>query len=108
MRREKAKLAEAIEIRRKILMDWIKEHGPIQVEGLPALDIQEVRSGWSWDCKSMAEAEPAEFKRLLELGAITINTQVADALMKAGQISGMHRRFGIQGSQERLEFERQR
>ena len=90
------------------LVAWIAESGePIAVEGLPLLRLVERRSGRVWDLKAMAEQEPREFERLLELGCLTVQATLADAQVRAGNLSGMHRRFGWETRTQALVFDRQ-
>ena len=85
----------------------IVEHGePIDVEGLPTLRLVERRTGRLWDVKALAEREPTEFQRLLELGCLTVNDKVAEAQVHAGNLSGIHRRYSWATHASALVFDR--
>lgn len=89
------------------LVAWIEETGePINVEGLPELRMVERRGPRAWDVRALAEQEPREYQRLLELGCLTVQSTLADAQVRAGNLSGMHRRFGWQGITPALVFHR--
>jgi hypothetical protein len=80
-----------------MLKNYIEVHGPIYVEGVGEQQLQPRSGPYTWDVKALAEHDPATFKRLLDHGALTINTPVADALEKAGQVS-MFRQYGVKGA----------
>lgn len=63
------------------------------------------RAGRRWDLKALAEHEPHEFQRLLELGCLTLLDKVADAQMQAGNLSGIHRQFGWEMHAQALAFD---
>lgn len=87
------------------LRAYIDESGePLWVEGLPVLKVVERRGQRTYDVKSLAEQEPKEFQRLLDLGCLTVNNTIADAQQKQGNLSGMHRRFSWQGTTAALVF----
>ena len=88
------------------LVEAITQTGePIDVEGLPRLRLVDRRSGRVWDVKSLAEREPREFQRLLELGCLSVLDKVAEAQVQAGNLSGMHRQFGWDSSSQALVFD---
>ena len=88
-----------------VLREYIEEHGEaISVEGQPDLVLQPRTTSWTWDAQSLAAQEPAEYARLLEKGAITVNKAVADELAKAGLITGAYKRFGTSGETRALMF----
>ena len=88
------------------LVAAIAESGePIDVEGLPTLRLINRRSGRVWDVKALAEHEPREFQRLLELGCLSVLDKLADAQVQAGNLSGMHRQFGWETSSQALVFD---
>jgi hypothetical protein len=89
------------------LVAWIEETGePIAVEGLPELRLVERRGPRAWDARALAEREPGEFQRLLALGCLTIHSALADAQVRAGNLSGLHRRFGWDAPRRALVFDR--
>lgn len=79
------------------LRPWMELHGDIEVEGLPRLYLEN-RSTTTWDCIAMYRDDRATFERLLELGCITVNTQVAKEQAKAGNIVTNYRRFSYTGA----------
>ena len=78
---------------------------PIDVEGVPTLRLVDRRAGRRWDVKSLAEREPREFQRLLELGCLSVLDKVADAQVRAGNLSGIHRQFGWDTNSQALVFD---
>lgn len=88
------------------LREYIEQSGePLWVEGLPALKVVERRGQRSWDVRAMAEKEPKEFQRLLDLGCLTVANTVADAQLKQGNLSGIHKAFSWQGTTPVLLFD---
>ncbi len=81
---------------------------PIDVEGLPTLRLVDRRAGRVWDVQALAEHEPREFQRLLELGCLTVLDKVATAQMQAGNLSGTHRQFGLDTYSQALLFDHPR
>jgi hypothetical protein len=81
---------------------------PIDVEGLPTLRLVSRRSGRIWNLKALAEREPREFERLLELGCLTVLDRVAQAQLQAGNLSGIHRQFSLETSTGALVFDQRR
>ena len=81
---------------------------PIDVEGLPTLRVVDRRAGRLWDVKALAQHEPREFQRLLELGCLTVQDKVADAQMQAGNLSGIHRQFSWETHASALVFDYRR
>ena len=81
---------------------------PIDVEGLPTLRLVDRRAGRLWDVKALAEHEPGEFQRLLELGCLTVQEKVATAQLQAGNLSGVHRQFGWETFTTALVFDYRR
>jgi hypothetical protein len=91
------------------LAEWIATTAePIDVEGLPVLRLLERRTGRIWDLKALAEREPREFARLLDLGCLTVQDKVASAQLQAGNLSGLHRRFSGETYGTALVFDRPR
>jgi hypothetical protein len=82
--------------------------GPIDVEGLPTLRLVDRRAGRLWDVKVLAQHEPREFQRLLELGCFSVLDKVADAQMQAGNLSGVHRQFSWETHGSALVFDYRR
>jgi hypothetical protein len=78
---------------------------PIDVEGLPTLRLVSRRSGRMCDLKALAEREPREFQRLLELGCLTLQDRLAQAQLEAGNLSGIHRQFSWETSSQVLVFD---
>ena len=78
---------------------------PIDVEGVPTLRLVDRRAGPRWDVESLAEREPREFRRLLELGCLSVGDKVADAQVQAGNLSGTHRQFGWGTTSQALVFD---
>ena len=72
---------------------------PLHVEGVGTLILQPRSGPTTWDVKALAENDPATFHRLTELGALTVNKSVADALEKAGQVTGF-RGYGHAGQSD--------
>ena len=81
---------------------------PIAVEGLPTLRLVDRRAGRLWDVKALAEHEPAEFQRLLELCCLTVQDKLAAAQQQAGNLSGVHRQFGWDTFTQALVFDYRR
>ena len=81
---------------------------PICVEGLPTLRVVERRAGRLWDLKALAANEPREFQRLVELGCLTVVGRVEQAQMNAGNLSGIHRKYGWETRTQLLAFDRSR
>jgi hypothetical protein len=81
---------------------------PIDVEGLPTLRLVDRRAGRLWDLKALAQHEPREFQRLLELGCLTVQDKLADARMQAGHLSGVHRQFSWETHTSALVFDYRR
>ncbi len=91
------------------LAEWIATTGePIDVEGLPLLRLAERRTGRIWDVKALAEREPREYARLLDLGCLTVQEKVTSAQLQAGNLSGLHRRFSWETHTTTLVFDPQR
>ncbi len=80
-----------------MLRAYIDKHGPVYVEGIGEQQLQTRSGPYTWDVRSLAEHDPGTFQRLLSLGALTINTPVAEALEKAGQVT-MFRKYGHKGA----------
>jgi hypothetical protein len=55
--------------------------------------------------KALAADEPREFRRLVELGCLTVQTRLADEQVRAGNLSGNHRRFSWETRIQALIFE---
>ncbi len=89
------------------LVEWIADAGePIDVEGLPLLRLVERRAGRCWDVKALAEQEPREFQRLVDLGCLTMQSRLADEQVRAGNLSGIYRRFSWETHARALLFDR--
>jgi hypothetical protein len=102
-----AEARRAADALRDELAEWIAMTGePIDVEGLPMLRLVERRTGRVWDLKALAEREPREFARLLDLGCFTVQEKVANAHLQAGNLSGLHRRFSWETHGTALVFDR--
>ncbi len=55
--------------------------------------------------KALAEHEPREFQRLVDLGCLTVQSRLADEQVRAGNLSGMHRRFSWETHTRALVFD---
>ena len=71
-----------------LLKRWVEQDGPLHVEGIGTFKLQERALAYTWDAKSMYANDTDTFMRLLELGAVTLDTKVAAALETAGQVTG--------------------
>ncbi len=88
------------------LVEWIADTSePIDVEGLPLLRLVERRAGRCWDVKALAEHEPREFQRLVDLGCLTVQSRLADEQVRTGNLSGIHRRFSWETHARALVFD---
>ena len=90
-----------VEYCRELIKRYVEKHGPLTVEGVGTLRLQDRALAWNWDVRSLAENDPATFARLLELGCVTLNTKVADAQEKAGNVTGF-RGYGHRGGTSAL------
>ena len=72
------------------LKKYIEQHGPLQVEGLPALMLQPSTSE-TVDVQSLAERDRATVDRLIDHGAMRVDMATLDRLEKAGLITGVPR-----------------
>ena len=89
------------------LVEWIADsREPIAVEGLPLLRLVGRRGGRCWDVKALCEREPREFRRLVDLGCLTVQTRLADEQARAGNLSGVHRTFSWETHTRALVFDR--
>ena len=77
----------------ELLTALVEHNEPLCIPGLPTLRLVERRTGRLWDVKALADREPQEFQRLLELGCLTVNDKVAEAQVHAGNFSGIHRTY---------------
>jgi hypothetical protein len=50
--------------------------------------------------EALAQHEPCEFQRLLELGCLTVQDNLADAQRQDGNLSGIHRQFSWQSARD--------
>lgn len=95
-----------LELAHEQLKRFIEKDGPLVVEGVGTLRMQDRALGWSWDCKSMAENDMKTFARLLEMGAVTLDSKVALALEEAGQVTGF-KGYGLRGNTTALVIDRE-
>ena len=56
--------------------------------------------------KALSDREPREFRRLVELGCLTLQSRLADEQVRAGNLSGIHRAFGWETHTRVLVFDR--
>lgn len=70
------------------LKEYIAQHGPIEVEGLPPLVLQPSTSNVV-DVKSLADHDVNTFNRLLDMGLLRVDMNALDAAEKAGLITGV-------------------
>lgn len=90
----------------KILREHIERTGePVAAEGLPLLELRDVGAGWAWDSEAVRKAQehPEEWRRLVELGAVTIVGSVVKAALRRGQLAARPA-GGIEKRQTRLQF----
>lgn len=78
-----------------VLHKRVETHGPIHVEGLPPLILQERSERWLRADALIAEAMRGDrraarlLQELIVGGLLTVKWTVADALKKAGQLQGL-------------------
>lgn len=88
------------------LKEYVDRNGELHVEGIGTFRLQPRATAYTWDCKSLAENDIKTFTRLLEMGAVTLDTKVATALETAGQVTGF-KGYGHRGGTTALVIDRE-
>lgn len=81
---------------------------PIYAEGIPALRYIERSAGLAYDSHAileMCEQRPHEWRRIVELGAVSLSTTVLRDALKRGQLAGLPT-GGIERRTKVLAFDR--
>ena len=87
-----------LEKQQAIIKPYIEANGPMKLEGIARLRLQERSGGWSWDVNGMYENGQADFQRVLEIHALTIDEKVMKAQEQAGGITGVRQRWAFEGA----------
>lgn len=94
-----------LEYHHEVLKRYVEQHGPLALEGIGTLRLQERRTAMTWDCKALAENDMDTFMRLLELGCVTLDKRLADAQEKAGNVTSFQQ-YGHAGGTVALVIDR--
>ena len=93
-----------------ILREYIEKTGePVEVEGIPLLMVKERSAGIGYDSHAileMMEKRPQEFRRVVELGAVSLSTTILREAIKHDQLVGMPM-GGIEKRARALVFDRE-
>jgi glutamate-1-semialdehyde aminotransferase len=93
----------------QILKEHCEKTGEVvEVEGIPPMRLVSRRSGRTYDAKALAEHEPKEFARLLELGCLTVQHTLAEEQVKSGNLAGIHRKYSWENHNLALIFDDRR
>ena len=93
-----------------ILREYIEKTGePVEVEGVPTLRVVERSAGIAYDShaiREMCEKRPEEWRRIVELGAVSLSTTMLREAIKHDQLVGMPL-GGIEKRARALVFDRE-
>ncbi len=92
---------DALDVLNKILKKYVEQSGSFHVEGVGTVRLQDRATAWNWDAKACAENDMKTFARLLEMGGVTFNTKVVEALEASGQITAV-KQYGHRGGTSAL------
>jgi len=110
LRKQIAALKSEEENLTRILKAYCEKTGEvIEVEGLPALRPVPQSRGMSWDSHAIQKLQddwPAEWQKLVELGAVSLSGTVIRDCIKRGQLVRMPQ-GGIERSVTALRFDRE-
>ena len=107
LRRELRRLTGEESTVARILREHIARTGePVCAEGVPPLELRDVGAGWAWDSaavRAIQERHPEEWRRLVDLGAVTLSGKVIFTALGRGEILARPA-GGIEKRQQRLVF----
>lgn len=81
-----------------LLKRAIEEHGPLDVEGVGLLKIQERSGGMAYDLEALYAHDLPTFVRMLEKGCLSVNAKVLAEQVKAGNIATAPKGMALAGT----------